>query len=146
MSFLGFTSTRLALLSILQKDTLTKNCVDLEIIEPWTCRSRVQHCTAEPRRATLWKNGKFYEFALNFFQQCHFCSPSFFNIGSMVFSTYFTYVIAASTIFPHKPSFKQWAAAKRNKCCRSDCLQSSEEHQPRRRSNQQPRALKSCKL
>ena len=53
MSFLGFTSTRLGLWSVLPKDTPKKNPHDLVQLEPRTPGLWVKHFTTEPRR-TSW--------------------------------------------------------------------------------------------
>ena len=56
MSFLGFTSTRLGLWSVLPKDTPTKNSEDPVRLEPRTPGLRVKHLTTEPSRTppTQW--------------------------------------------------------------------------------------------
>ena len=50
MSFLGFTSTRLGLWSVLPKDTPTKNPEDPVRLEPRAPWLGVKHFTTEPRR------------------------------------------------------------------------------------------------
>ena len=53
MSFLGFTSTRLGIWSILPKDTPTKISEDPVQLEPRAPGLRVKHFTTEPRRSPL---------------------------------------------------------------------------------------------
>ena len=58
MSFLGFSSTRLWLRSVLPKDTPTKNSEDTVLLEPRTPGLSVKHFTTEPRGTPTFSIGE----------------------------------------------------------------------------------------
>ena len=65
MSFLGFTSTRLGLWSVLPKDTPTQNPEDPVRLETRIPGLRVKHLTTEPRRTPGWMDGWMDGWAVN---------------------------------------------------------------------------------